>query len=228
MYMLFREIFDSDVYNNDRPMNERERIDDKSFDSAIKSIVVRDFFPDLRSNQNVDETITNFRLKSFTDTYIAKDEAKFIDRMEMDSKILKSAAPKSQIDPKIVESQFKGFPIDKPNILFNNPEPLPIKSVPALLYNEKKRPRIDYSQTRFTNEEPGSNLFDYQIYHPFTTESSASESESEFEGRTSYLNSIINMKPTEIRREKLERYKQKKELTAKGRELFNSLMSRPL
>lgn len=208
---------------------KKEEISDQSYNTGIKSIIRRDFFPDLNPIE-FDETIDKMNLNSFCNKYISKDESQFIKSIENDRKLLRSSAPKPDIKLNVVdEKKMNPWPVQEYNNLFYEPQTINKVEKPkgVLMYNNKKKiPMIRFSQTRMPDETNTLNLkSDYPSYHPFTTESSLSESDSEFEGTSKYSSIAINsyQGSKAIRRDRLERRKKKNELSSRGLELLKSL-----
>ena len=168
-------------------------------------------------------------LNAFCNKYISKDESKFVKSIENDRKLLRSSAPKPDKNLNVDEKKMNPWPVQEYNNLFYEPQVINKVEKPKgiLMYNNKKKaPMIRFSQTRMPDDANTLGLKqDYPSYHPFTTESSVSESESEFEGTSKYTSIAINtyQSTKAIRRDRLERRKKKNELSSRGLELLKSL-----
>ena len=201
-----------------------ERIPDQKFTAGIKAIMRRDLFPELKNDDTVDETIKPHSLNS----YSAKSQSEFMDSIEVDRKRLRSAAPATLLDRTEENPISMPWPRNPYNALFFEPKSINVEQKKAITYIKKKRPAINYQMTRFSGGFMGPTLPNYPAYHPFTTESSTTESESEFEGRTvfrhtSILQNVQNAK--KALKEKREKHKKSAELTQDGRNLLKAMES---
>ncbi|KAH0785893.1 hypothetical protein GPJ56_010154 [Histomonas meleagridis] len=210
-------------------MTKKEEMNDHSFDIAIKALVKRDFFPDLKQDHQ-DETINKYDLNSFCNTYISKSDAKFVNSIENDRKLLRSSAPKPIYPLNVDDSKMNPWPHPQYNALFYEPPTINSNKHNAITYNKtRKVPSIRFSQTRLPDEASSSFFKDFPAYHPFTTESSTTESESEFEGRSQYSAYAIKAyqnSSKQIRRDRLEKRKKRNELSSRGLDLLKTLESK--
>jgi hypothetical protein len=203
-------------------MTKKEQLEDRVFEKALKTIIKRDFFPNLAPTESDPSTEDLPPLNSFFSGHESKIDSDFKKTIDMDREIIQSAAPKSQIDPEVEQRQFNPWPTATYSALFYEP---PKRSVPAqraIRYDKVTRPRIDHSQTRLAPELGQAS--EYPGYRPFTTESSTTESESEYEGRSHYRRDVVSsVSFTTVRRDRLERRRRANELSSKGKELLRSL-----
>ena len=208
---------------------QKTRIDDHKFNQNMKSIIHRDLFPELKTGPD-DETINQYSLSSYLQNFMSKDEGKFIDSVERDRRLKRSMAPwqKAIVDKELEAKQFIPWKNPRFNSLFYPPKEIEnVSKQNALTYNRKKQPRINYDMVRIPENFSDPSLRDYPSYHPFTTESSTTESESEFEGRSFYRKQMlenVQYSSKQIHKDRLERIKKKKtELSSKGMSLLKSL-----
>ena len=205
-----------------------ERIPDQKFTAGIKAIMRRDLFPELKNDAAVDETIKPHSLNTYCATYSGKKQSEFMDSIEVDRKRLRSAAPSNLLDRVEDNTKFNPWPRTQYNALFFEPPTINVEQKKALTYIKKKKPSINYQMTRFPDGLMNPVLQNYPAYHPFTTESSTTESESEFEGRTvfrnvSILQNVQNAK--KALKEKREKHKKSAELTQQGRDLLKAMQT---
>lgn len=204
----------------------KEAISDQSFSAGVKSIVRRDFFPEL-SPVEFDASVDRMNLNAFCSRYISRDEAKFVQSIADDRQRLRSAAPRPDAPRGVDEAKANPWPAQEYSALFYEP-PVRARAEPTkgvLAYNNRKKaPTIRFSQTRLPGDSGGSGS-DFPRYHPFTTESSVSESESEFEGASKYAASAISayQETRRVRRDRLERRRKRNELSSRGLELLKAL-----
>ncbi|EAY19181.1 hypothetical protein TVAG_214060 [Trichomonas vaginalis G3] len=200
---------------------EKQIIDDKKFDSSIKSIIQRDFFPELGSTKQPDPSTANFSLQTFCNTYAPQSDHDFVTKVERDRIIQINSAPASKLDKQLENDTRSPYKREAFNSLFFQPQAIKHETPLALTYQQKKKPQTILENTHFHNGRPIS-LNNNINYHPFTTESSTTESESDFEGRSKYRSEIIRTMPTRrisIKKDRLV----KMNLTQKGRELLDSM-----
>lgn len=209
-------------------MSQQERIPDSKYLSGIKSIIKRDLFPELKNDAVTDPTLQVHNLTSYCQAYTPKSEAEFFDSIEMDRKKLKNAAPSFKYDEKKDNTKFNPWPYHHENALFFDPKPIQSENRKALTYKTRK-PTINYRMVNFENAFLNPASSNYSSYHPFTTtESSTTDTDSEFEGRNVFRNTAIlpNAEITQkLVKAKFEKRKKLSDLSEKGREIFKSLQS---
>jgi hypothetical protein len=190
-------------------MSKREPLPGLVFDAAVKSIIKRDFFPNLSGD--ADTSIEPYpTLNSFLATCENKEDAEFIQKIEREHQMLRSAAPTVRDSSSAARSA-----------LFYEPEPIAKLALPS--GERRRQPRISYGQTRFGDPSHRARQ-DIQSYRPFSSDASATESESEFEGRTMLRRSLLSGASfLRARQDTLVRRRQESELTEKGKALLHSL-----
>ncbi|OHS96621.1 hypothetical protein TRFO_37165 [Tritrichomonas foetus] len=207
-------------------MKEKQKVNEHDFIKNMKSIIIRDLFPELKTAPD-DETINRYNLTTYLQNYIGAEGGDFIDSIERDRELRRSAAPMRAPDPELESTQFKPWENPRFNSLFYQSKELENKSRAALTYDKKRQPRINYDMARFPDNYNNPTPLDYPMYHPFTTESSTTESESEFEGRSIYRNQLISQNPQmstkQVRKDRLRNLKKRNELSTKGKNLLKSL-----
>lgn len=190
----------------------RKRVlDDKEYRRAVRAIIKRDFFPELQRDYHEDDTMTQFEtLSAFSAKCISKEDQEFIDSIEKERQKLQSKAP----EPKHELPDANPWENNGRCALFYEPRNdiilPPVRSLKA----------ISYSQTRFGDEmraESGPSIRD------FLSDSTTSESESEFEGRSYISRDLFTKSLRVVNRERLERRKKANQLSSKGKELLKSL-----
>lgn len=200
---------------------EKQLINDKKFDSSIKSIIQRDFFPELSETKPPDPSTEKFTLQTFCSTYAPQSDHEFVEKTQRDRIVQINSTHAAKLDKELEIDTRNRFKREAFNSLFYQPQPIKYEPQLALTYQQKKRPQIRFENTHLhIAEKMQPNV--HINYHPFTTESSTTESESEFEGRSKYRSEIIRSIPAGRSSLKKERLSQKK-LTPKGRELLESL-----
>jgi hypothetical protein len=182
---------------------ERLSLTDRSFDSAMKSIVNRDFFPNLTSTQT-DTSLDSYpTLNSFLATCGSTEVSQFLHSIENDRKLLLSAS---------------AVPPSAPSALFSAPTFVPPKGI---TFQAPHTRRIAYDQTRF---EPAGRRRDLPLSRPSPMETSASETESEFEGRSHFRRQLLaGATFSQLRPERFIRKRRARGLSTQGKALLDSL-----
>jgi hypothetical protein len=204
-------------------MVEKTEINDKKFDSAVKDIIQRDFFPTLRELKTPDPSTNDFNLSTFCSAYAPETDAQFLKTVERDRLVLLNSAPASRLDKSLENDSINKYGRIAFNPLFFTPQAKETRPQLALTYQNKKKPTIVFQNTRFGPQMSNiSNSHGQVIYHPFTTDSSSAESESEFEGRSKYRDDLINSftAPPKVNVDRLK----KKTISDKGKQLLRQLM----
>lgn len=203
-------------------MKEKKPVQDRDFHKNMKEVIIRDFFPELKKTAD-DETLNKYSLTTYVQTYTSEDDKQFVETIERDRQLLRSTAPTKKVDPELEAKQYQPWREEPFNALFFQPKSIDRIVQQALTYQKKERkPRINYDETRFHDRYGKSTMPDYFTYHPFTTESSTTESESEFEGRSVYRQQLLE-NPKQIRKDRLEKARRRNELTAKGKLLLEAI-----
>lgn len=199
----------------------KTEIEDKKFDSAVKDIIQRDFFPILKESKNIDPSTNNFSLSTFCNTYAPETDSQFLKKVERDRVILLNSAPAVKLDKSLENDEINKYGRVPFNALFYTPQAKPPEPQLSITYQGKKKPTIAIHNTHFGNQMNSANIGPIN-YHPFTTESSSTESESEFEGRSKYRAELIDSfsAPPKVNKERLK----KRQISNKGRELLKKLM----
>ena len=194
-------------------MSEKETLNDKQFDSTVKSIIQRDYFPTLKQSknnpqeENEDKSTKHLTVSTFCEKYAPESDAKFIQTVERDRMILQNSAPAAKLNKKLENDSNNPYGRQKFSALFYEPPKLNIEPKKSLTYEkEKRKPTINPKNTRF-NHDPMIDLLSHNHFHLFTTESSSTESESEFEGRTHYRDSLLQSMraPVTVNQEKIRK-----------------------
>ncbi|KAK8895070.1 hypothetical protein M9Y10_023512 [Tritrichomonas musculus] len=204
-------------------MTEKEIVDEHDYGRNMKAVIVRDFFPDLKTGPD-DETINRYNLTTYCQTFIGDQDYEFVSSVDKDRLLLRSSAPNPKINEEMVKQQYRPWTDEKYNALFYEPKEFDGGKSKALKYDKKRCPKINYDQTRFHDKFGNTTIADFPRYHPFTTESSTTESESEFEGRSVYRQQLLE-DPKHIRKDRLEKVRRRNELSSKGKTLLKSLPS---
>jgi hypothetical protein len=183
--------------------SDGRRLNDRSFEAAVKSIVNRDFFPTL-SSTHPDTSVDRYpTLNSFLATFASREISEFLNSVENDRQLLMLSAPVQEAPP---------------SALFKSPEFCPPK---AITFSVAPKRRIAYDQTRFG----GRMGRDLQVCRPLPMDTSASETESEFEGRSQFRRRLLTGAPfVQIQKERLLKRKRTRKLSARGKSLFDALM----
>lgn len=204
-------------------MTEKEIVDEHDYGRNMKAVIVRDFFPDLKTGPD-DETINRYNLTTYCQTFIGDQDYEFVSSVDKDRLLLRSSAPNPKINEEMVKQQYRPWTDEKYNALFYEPKEFDGGKSKALKYDKKRCPKINYDQTRFHDKFGNTTIADFPRYHPFTTESSTTESESEFEGRSVYRQQLLE-DPKQIRKDRLDKVRRRNELSSKGKTLLKSLPS---
>lgn len=204
-------------------MAEKETVNEHDYIKNMKTVIIRDFFPELKSGPD-DETLSKYNLTTFCQTFIGDQIQEFVNSVDNDRILLRSSAPNPKINEEMVKKQYQPWNDDKYNALFYEPKEFENSKGKMLKYDKKRCPKINYDQTRFHDKIGKTTIADFPRYHPFTTESSTTESESEFEGRSVYRQQLLE-DPKQIRKDRLEKIKRRNELSTKGKMLLKSLPS---
>ena len=187
--------------------NEKKSLNDKQFDSTIKSLIQRDYFPLLsKSEKEQDRSTKKYSVSKFCNSFTPESDANFLKTVERDRLILRNSAPSAKIDKHLENDKNNPYGRQPYSALFYEPQTANKVHQLCIEYKNDRKPTINPQNTRLTTNRNQENT---QItnYHMFTTESSSTESESDFEGRSSYRKELIQSfrTPVKVNTEKIKK-----------------------
>ena len=197
--------------------SEKKTLNDKNYDSTVKSLIQRDYFPLLKEKDQdsknfsvEDQSIKKFTLSSFCESYEPESDAKFVKQVERDRLMLKNTLQTTKRDKELENDKINSYGRQSFSALFYEPPALTSSQNKALTYEtDIRKPTINTQNTRLQTSNH-INQFSYintTNHHLFTTESSTTESESDFEGRSQYRKSLFDSMnaPLQINENKIKR-----------------------
>ena len=196
---------------------EKKTLNDKNYDSTVKSLIQRDYFPFIKENQqnskqilSEDQSTKKLTLSSFCEKYEPESDAKFVKQVERDRLMLKNSLQTAKRDKELENDKLNPYGRQSFSALFYEPPAITTNTKKALTYESNMRkPTINTQNTRLQsyNQINQFSFMQPQNNHLFTTESSTTESESEFEGRSQYRKYLFDSMnaPLQINEDKIKK-----------------------